>query len=355
MGKVIHTHPTGECDVVYEADGSLGLFLSSHNVTVCSMPFDLGGGIILDGDPPPPMPLLIPGEFDTVINFQPNLFTIPMLPPSVNVGESVSAAGFLKGKVKKERKLKKASGKVKKEGKNKKAKANVAARGRIKPSASGKCSVDGCKANGKARGLCAKHGGTGATCSFSGCDTKAQARGRCTKHGANGLCIARGCHANVKAPGFCQKHKNKASKVICNIPDCSEKVSRRGLCVAHDRIGICSIPECSTKVKARGLCYKHGAHGLCMHDGCSTPAHNRGLCVRHGGNGTCNKPGCTSNIRARGLCHKHRSYATCTITGCTTNASERGLCVAHGFVGGSPIAKLSARTPHTGDGIMVLY
>ena len=228
LGKVIHTHPTGECDVVYEADGSLGLFLSSHNVTVCSMPFDLGGGIILDGDPPPPMPLLIPGEFDTVINFQPNLFTIPMLPPSVNVGESVSAAGFLKGKVKKERKLKKASGKVKKEGKNKKAKANVAARGRIKPSASGKCSVDGCKANGKARGLCAKHGGTGATCSFSGCDTKAQARGRCTKHGANGLCIARGCHANVKAPGFCQKHKNKASKVICNIPDCSEKVSRRG-------------------------------------------------------------------------------------------------------------------------------
>eukprot|EP00729_Bicosta_minor_P003065 gene3065-biopygen25866 len=287
------------------------------------------------------------------------------------------------------------------------------------------CSVAGCTTPSKRKGLCAKHGGGpgrcyagnctnvivgmwmtcgkhgghgecshpsgcrhgGKLCSVDGCTAKAKARGVCFVHGANGKCKTINCSTNAeKLGGYCARHGGKAGYCqaippcntpaipgkfvctmhgahgICSAWGCTKNANQsgRGVCRAHDiKVLLCSTPDCPNKVVARRVCTKHGANGFCSFGNCKTAAHSKGRCKRHGGGRSkeCKVKYCDTLAQARGLCSKHGAHGTCTtkgcttsaiagfkhcckhgggkktpcsVAGCTTNSVRKGLCAKHG-------------------------
>ena len=93
------------------------------------------------------------------------------------------------------------------------------------------CSTEGCSNIAKGRGVCSKHG-TKKICSFNNCTTAAVARGRCYKHGAYGTCKFEGCTSNAQGgSSHCKKHGGGYKP--CSVAGCTTNSVRKGLCKKH--------------------------------------------------------------------------------------------------------------------------
>eukprot|EP00729_Bicosta_minor_P019574 gene19574-biopygen9469 len=250
--------------------------------------------------------------------------------------------------------------------------------------AKGKCAKPGCTTNAEKRGcFCRKHGGYGdfcvapkdntpasarpgtiifaanagaekeglglrhskerATCSTAGCNRFAKGRGRCAKHGVGGFCSTDGCDSGAVKRGLCKKH---GAYGVCVFPDCNSTAQLpTGVCSRHGggSTKVCRIEGCKTLARSRGRCSKHGANGWCKSDGCTTPAFSGSEphCHMHGGgkkkkpNKPCSVAGCTTRSTRRGLCWKHGGRSDkCWIPGCTNRKyGVLKICQKHGGSG----------------------
>ena len=293
--EVIHVHSPGKVDVVYDFDGSVGIFLTVEE-----------HGLKLVGD------------------------------------EEKKGGG---------------GGKKKKVCSVGGCSNNVHSRGLCPHHGRKPCSVDGCSTKAHARGLCWKHGALG-ECLREGCTSAARNKGRlcskhtvklscadpdcdtpqvlgkfvCIKHGAYGYCTTDACISNaISSRGKCTKHDSKT----CSADGCSTDASGRGLCKKHGGRGFCSFNKCTSAVQARGRCAKHGGgrKKMCKEEGCATLAKARGVCAKHGAHGTCTIEGCATNAQSTSAhCRKHGggNQKPCSVAGCTTTSQRKGLCHKHG-------------------------
>jgi hypothetical protein len=194
----------------------------------------------------------------------------------------------------------------------------------------GLCSVRGCEAEAKSRGMCRRHyeaerRRTGPRCSVEGCERSATAKGRCNVHyeewrraeGLVGECSVDGCTEALESRGMCRSHylrwRRKRASVDADFPQCSvigceDPAFARGVCQVHyvreqhhghplalvrpdPREPVCGVEGCEGVVVAQSRCAAHvdsvavkpqGRNvGPCSESGCDAPAKTRGMCRRH--------------------------------------------------------------------------
>ena len=172
---------------------------------------------------------------------------------------------------------------------------------------SGGCSVDGCRGKAYARRLCDYQ--CRQPCSVDGCPAKADARGLCFKHGSNSECLREGCTSAAQKTGrVCSKHTAKPDLHRARL---RHPASPWQVCLHqawHGAYGYCTTVACSTNATTtRAKCTKHDSKTVaCSAEGCSNIALNaRGVCDKHGARGPCSVENCTSAAATRGRCHKH--------------------------------------------------
>ncbi|EQC25293.1 hypothetical protein SDRG_16846 [Saprolegnia diclina VS20] len=126
-------------------------------------------------------------------------------------------------------------------------------------------------------------------------------------------CQFNSCHQPV-LPGStkCDFHRNRSE---CSMPDCSNQVFARKLCVRHGGRPLCSFDGCRANAHRRGFCCRHGAKGSkkhCIEPGCARLAQSKHKCVRHGGGRPCHFEGCTTHARSGGHCSRHAKHKRMT-------------------------------------------
>ncbi|GLE06005.1 hypothetical protein PINS_up015216 [Pythium insidiosum] len=128
----------------------------------------------------------------------------------------------------------------------------------------------------------------------------------------------------------CAFHKNRRQ---CCVPNCTNQVYARKLCVRHGGKKQCQADGCEAHARGGGYCLQHGGFVVkrfCIVEGCSKQAHARQKCVRHGGGRRCKVDGCMQHARAGGLCNRHSHGHQCRIEGCKKTAQHSGsICFRH--------------------------
>ena len=282
---VVHVHSPGKVDVVYDIDGSVGIFLTTgkHGLKLLADEEKKGGG----------------GKKKKVC-----------------MADGCSSIATLKGRT-------------------------LCVKHGGEP-----CTVDGCSTKAQARGLCNKHGARGECggggkekkmCVADGCPSIGSRKGQlCVKHGGK-PCSVDGCSTKVHARGLCNKHGTRKN---CSFNNCTTAAKARGRCKKHGGGSrkVCKEEGCTTLAQARGVCKKHGAYGTCKFEGCTTNANSgSSYCCKHGGRKKpCSVAGCITNAYRKGLCTKHGGGRdACVFGGCTTTQIGRKwkTCRAHGGLG----------------------
>ncbi|KDO18633.1 hypothetical protein SPRG_15968 [Saprolegnia parasitica CBS 223.65] len=94
-------------------------------------------------------------------------------------------------------------------------------------------------------------------CQVHGCNNIVYARKLCVRHGGKPQCRHDGCDANARGGGFCARHAKVQVKHVCIEPLCNNVAHAKSKCVRHGGGRRCREPECNTLARLGGLCRRH--------------------------------------------------------------------------------------------------
>ncbi|OQS07799.1 hypothetical protein THRCLA_20058 [Thraustotheca clavata] len=121
-------------------------------------------------------------------------------------------------------------------------------------------------------------------------------------------CLFNGCETlTTHESKKCNFHRNRAK---CSVPDCTNQVYARHLCIRHGGKRLCRYPNCYTNARAGDLCAKHGGakiKPLCFVAGCDKKVYGNNKCIAHGGGKSCCVSQCSTRARTGGYCWRHRN------------------------------------------------
>ncbi|EQC36662.1 hypothetical protein SDRG_06098 [Saprolegnia diclina VS20] len=121
------------------------------------------------------------------------------------------------------------------------------------------------------------------------------------------ICVFNDCgQPALDGSDKCHFHRNRTK---CSVPECTNQVYARHLCIRHGGKRTCQYPDCVTNARAGDLCAKHGGakhKPLCSIEGCAKKAYGRNRCIAHGGGKQCLAPQCRTRARVSGYCWRHR-------------------------------------------------
>eukprot|EP00986_Skeletonema_menzelii_P013912 scaffold8603_cov155-Skeletonema_menzelii.AAC.13 len=103
------------------------------------------------------------------------------------------------------------------------------------------------------------------------------------------LCSAEECTNQVRHKGVCIRHgaTGATRREPCSIDGCANQARKGGVCIRHGaKVKLCSSEGCTNQFQRRGVCWRHGAKffNLCKSEGCIRYAQKGGVCNKHGAN-----------------------------------------------------------------------